>query len=28
LELLPTPEEVVRRLSKRDAGHRLPDDHA
>ena len=27
VDLLPTPEEVVRRLSKRDAGRRLPDDH-
>jgi hypothetical protein len=28
VELLPAPEEVVRRLSKRDAGGRLPDDRA
>jgi hypothetical protein len=28
VELLPTPEEVVRRLSKRDAGRRFPDDRA
>jgi hypothetical protein len=28
VELLPTPEEVVRRLSKRDAVRRFPDDHA
>ena len=27
VDLLPTPEEVVRRLTKRDAGRRLPDDH-
>ena len=28
VELLPTPEEVVRRLSKRDTGGRLPEDRA
>lgn len=28
VELLPTPEEVVRRLFKRDAGRCLPDDRA
>ena len=28
VELLPTPAEVVRRLSKRDAGGSLPDDRA
>jgi hypothetical protein len=27
VDLLPTPEEVVRRLSKREAGGSLPDDH-
>ncbi len=28
VDLLPTPEEVVRRLSKREAGGSLPDDRA
>jgi hypothetical protein len=28
VDLLPAPEEVVRRLSKREAGGRLPDDRA